>query len=32
MNPVGSLSGVIPDGNIPWDAFVCVLAGSLCNM
>ena len=28
----GSLSGAIPDGKIPRDAFVCVLADSLCNM
>ena len=29
---VESVSGAIPDGKIPRDVFVCVLAGSICNM
>ena len=29
---VGSLSGAMPDGKIPRDVFVLLLAGSLCNM
>ena len=28
----GSLSRAIPDGKIPIDVFVCILAGSLCNI
>ena len=28
----GSFSGAIPDGKIPRDVFLFVLAGSLCNI